>query len=1179
MSSPGAGQGPDHDQDACTRCGILAAKVARGAQPGHRKRDDVVKLARLIQSRHSFLAGFSQEVLEDVCQNLEYVPMLAKKTIFAEGTPGKHVYLIATGRVSLTGTHRVSKTCALVAGPDGETTVDIEASGSGSWHQKSRTTSKQRRGMQHGTAEAATTNEVEEASPMQRQISPMQRFRSAVAAMKAESIKTALKEEEEEEARAKELMASKALATKPRRVSTVGKAWHSTLEPGSSTVRMTGRGRLHVPLASVVDTLAQHSSMIVGQATHGVFNNTFQDFNKRVDAKIIEVLPVEKVVEVVPKSSPRASPDIPVGTLANTTSPSKTQEATNSPALDEKVSATEAIGGQAATGPSTWKQRMGMGKPLDASATAGSSEVTVVIAAGYMFGVHACMNETSYDGTARSIERCELLMLSVEKLRRAVEKELGQRRHSRQQTLLSAVPSLRGIDAEKCQRLTESFRTSTHRRGAVLAWEGEVRIQGDEDDRVQFLVKGVARTFKGRSEKADAPPLSSGSSKREHSPVQRDVGTLLPGQVVNGASQFLATAEPLTVTVDSADAIVLSVSYADLARLGGLSVLEGIRTAVQDLHSWREHRLIRLTSSIQQQSAEREKYVSSQHQETEVLSPDDVYEQLSTWYSEEKLGVPVPEYPVMEEDHDGLTRHEFLRGGPPVTGKRTFPVPPPRCGPEIAESMLALARSISPEQEDFAVPDRVKTPGHFGQRHQDSSWATSTSDLRSAQSPRTASTSALIPNNVLSSAETDAILWGSGILNCNAPGHEDGNFLLDNNLPDDHFSRVPNLSPFVSQLDVGEYGMRFPASPRCDRLEMRCAQGHIMESGPINPLHIAALHSERRRGSKSPRSHLSTAPIQRAPRQSESPLFGDMSSSLPKPSTAPLPKTLTPLTARLPHPRRWRTRSSGSSASTDLGLPAVECPLTDSLGLEFSDLDPFSIEEPQTLPQARPQTVGVPGPRLGSGDRLIRPQTVGDPRPRLGTRESMDSSESILTIAPAPRSGPRRSLTEDPLLSNSFDMQASSWDGADASALLGSVDAASDPLTALSLANLSTMADETSVWDQMWSVLGGSFDEPQFSDGPVALGQSVEQLQAHPFAMPWLQKRKPTHKTCGRRGNGNQSLGRTLPGAHQPLRTKARQVEAAAKRSLGEMTPLHVNGIDRFLGIDRSLRKPPSRSK
>ena len=114
----------------------------------------------------------------------------------------------------------------------------------------------------------------------------------------------------------------------------------------------------------------------------------------------------------------------------------------------------------------------------------------------------------------------------------------------------------------------------------------------------------------------------------------------------------------------------------------------------------------------------------------------------------------------------------------------------------------------------------------------------------------------------------------------NRTGHEDSKFLLDNSLPDDHFSRVPSLSPFVSQLDVGEYGMRFPASPRCDRLEMRCAQGHIMESGPINPFHIAALHSERRRSSKSARSHLSTAPIQQAPRQSDSPLFGDMSWSL-----------------------------------------------------------------------------------------------------------------------------------------------------------------------------------------------------------------------------------------------------------------------------------------------------------
>jgi len=187
MSVTGADQGLA--QDECSRCGSLAAKAARRAEPGSRSSGDVLKLRRLIQSRNCFFAGFSPEVLEDVCQNLEYLPMLAKKTIFSEGMPANYVYVIATGRVNLVAIHRNNKPCPLIAGADGgEVPVSVEAAASGAWHHhKSRTTIKRRLGIQELQDLGEALQEGAQAEAKTRtKLTPMQRFRSAIAAIKTE---------------------------------------------------------------------------------------------------------------------------------------------------------------------------------------------------------------------------------------------------------------------------------------------------------------------------------------------------------------------------------------------------------------------------------------------------------------------------------------------------------------------------------------------------------------------------------------------------------------------------------------------------------------------------------------------------------------------------------------------------------------------------------------------------------------------------------------------------------------------------------------------------------------------------------------------------------------------------------------------------------------------------------
>lgn len=324
---------------------------------------------------------------------------------------------------------------------------------------------------------------------------------------------------------------------------------------------------------------------------------------------------------------------------------------------------------------------------------------------------------------------------------------------------------------------------------------------------------------------------------------------------------------------------------------------------------------------------------------------------------------------------------------------------------------------------------------------------------------------------------------------------------------------------------------------------------HIQTSPPSElstGLLTAALPAQRGQCGSVARRHMATAPAQRLPIQSDSLLSTDaVHSGRLKPSTAPLPK-IKPIsprdTPRMPSPRRWRRRPSVSSGSGH-----VQCPTDSSANGVVRrgsfDLDHMCAEE-------------FYSPRLSSRESHGH---------RLSSRGHLDSADLDLTIAPTSteaRPAPGRTLADDSLfLQRSMD--TTSWDGADVTPM-NSIEVAGDPLAALySKADLSTMADETSIWDHMWSVFGGS--------GPSESEEMLDQSGGHiPFTMSWPKiKARPAHKRCEWQGDSKGPGSKGLPGAHQALKgagkSTSKALEAVAKRSLFESTPLHVHGIDRFL--------------
>ena len=209
---------------------------------------------------------------------------------------------------------------------------------------------------------------------------------------------------------------------------------------------------------------------------------------------------------------------------------------------------------------------------------------------GQAIGVRACLAGKEHELTATTLEPCGLLELSGLVLRDCVEKERVLRRDAKQKVLLNLLPVLRTLDSEKLERVLDCFKESRHHRGSVLCWEGEERVKKDETDRLNVLILGRAKGLRllpaegAASASGSSPPLKSARTPR--GPVhQQDVCTLMPGCMINSTSQFLGAPEPLTVVVDSAEAVTLSADHTELVRYmsaGGHGIVEVLTASAKD---------------------------------------------------------------------------------------------------------------------------------------------------------------------------------------------------------------------------------------------------------------------------------------------------------------------------------------------------------------------------------------------------------------------------------------------------------------------------------------------------------------------------------------------------------------------------------------------------------------------
>eukprot|EP00927_Polykrikos_kofoidii_P061419 TRINITY_DN56256_c0_g1_i1.p1 TRINITY_DN56256_c0_g1~~TRINITY_DN56256_c0_g1_i1.p1 ORF type:complete len:1323 (-),score=239.11 TRINITY_DN56256_c0_g1_i1:68-4036(-) len=249
---------------------------------------------------------------------------------------------------------------------------------------------------------------------------------------------------------------------------------------------------------------------------------------------------------------------------------------------------------------------------------------TGVLPVGSLLGAKACLSCSSYDATALSVEVTELLCLSEKDLREVFDLEKRSRHRHQEAALLAALNISWTNERERIGRLSECFRQSQHRRGTVLCWEGEQRAPQSENDRLQVVISGRARLVKFvdriSSARAASVPVTKDPAltrsravacKQAHSvfaskPLRetRDFGFLLPGHVVNGTSQLQGSAEPFTVFVDTAEAVVACVAHGDLHRLQQLGVLEGLRASVDEISRWHTQRLEKLEDNAKQQNAD-----------------------------------------------------------------------------------------------------------------------------------------------------------------------------------------------------------------------------------------------------------------------------------------------------------------------------------------------------------------------------------------------------------------------------------------------------------------------------------------------------------------------------------------------------------------------------------------------
>jgi len=893
--------------------------------------------------------------------------------------------------------------------------------------------------------------------------------------------------------------------------------------------KINAQGRLGDSLVGVIRDLASRSVGNVDSTDERCFNNDFQEFADRVESKVQlrasfahENADMDTNLDFSPKHivEPAASVVVePQETIGSKCSEAIAQQ------MDGKMNISN-----------------GQDAPL-------STEHQT----GYVLGASACISGKPHDATAKSLELCELLALSVEAFNAAVAKERLHRRRKRETHLLEAIPGLRALDRERMERVVECFRSSNHRRGAVLCWEGEVRVPHDDDDRLQVVMEGCVRMVKARTE----VPQIDFRGRKEHIPLQKDVGTYFPGQIVNAHSQLLGSPEPFTAIADSAEVIILSATHSDLVRLGGSGLLDSLIVTAEEIIAVRDERLRRKLEAMQYEA-----------------NPHLTHAKLTKWLvageSVDPMGVP---HAYLSKDmanmnacqtQGSFSRREVLRGGPKQL-RKIMPLAEPSFAASAPQSLRPLVRRVrsAPSTADGSSSCRANR-----------------------KNPKSVSVSDTIflkteSWDIQHACPASTLLPGSGLL-------------------DDHFAFAPIASRCASHLLIGDASMRFPKVPRLERLEARGAQATTVAVTPTDPLHIAAIDLEPLEYRMAD-LRVSTAPAKLNLTVSS---FGDNPMPLLA-ETAPLTRCL----PKLQPDRRWKAlEKKGECATPGQQEPDDMDRLSDArssdpdpLGegdtAEWHNRDPDGFVHSQdefncstrvdlgrSLLQSEPSVPSDMSLNTLQGGPTLQTLASGDLFPGLATPHRRDrqpiengirrhpSIDRSISLSAAMELDLVTDKSAEPLVAlEGFACGSEALE----SSLLESPDifqegslsagATLDPFAGTSLANLSTTLDESSVWDQMWSVIGSGPSDSIWMSSEGGMWMSQDSL-AHGSKSCSLQP--PRHPTASKKQDGPRGSG---GGAHLRTRqwvAKLGYSERQAKRYLGESSPLHVNGIDRF------LRKP-----
>lgn len=593
--------------------GVAAATVAREHVPGSRSAEQVYRLIKLLTARGGFFASFfCRETLVEVCQHLEYRKVPPGTSLLKEGD----IYIVAVGRLRIACDGRS-------AGQEGSHCEQADKDDSMESSVPLMRCSQLASGISLSKSQMIRRHLSEPArTPQSTSASKRERAGLRLVAAAASTSKLhdlTAKARESEHMRLKPCRSSPAFtaftAHAPQKkppASSEAAAAPAAIKSPSGTARKHDplEGRLHLPLLDVMKSLADGVERDHRTEQPGHFGGVFDRFTARIQG----ALGVHGLGDYPGASSSHQEDDCAVASSHSRRAGTAIVHSSSEVNVLGKESHSEAADTARLSSGSSDLSRSDTVQAIEASArrmsqtnldfsaaalaSAHSYTKASEATAGQVVGVRASFHAEPHDWTATALDECELLALKASTLRDFVELERQKRRAVRENALIKSAGSLRTADRDKLDRLIECFRSSSHRRGAVLCWEGEARTAQPETDKLQIIVEGRVRAVKAWKRAETGSEGSRPSTAREGAlrrganiPSGQDVGTLLPGHIINGASQLLGASEPFTVVVDSAELTIISAARSELSRLAGTGVYESLRTAAEEFARWHEQRV------------------------------------------------------------------------------------------------------------------------------------------------------------------------------------------------------------------------------------------------------------------------------------------------------------------------------------------------------------------------------------------------------------------------------------------------------------------------------------------------------------------------------------------------------------------------------------------------------------